>query len=61
LNKKAVCIVSSFDEAEKADREYWFSRKPEERLEYLELLRRMDYGSAATARLQRVLEIAEGP
>lgn len=54
--------VCDFREAEKADREFWKSKTPEERLEALEYLRRMTYGEAAcTARLQRVLEIVERP
>ena len=40
--------------------EYWLSRPVSERLEALELSRRICHGeAAATARLQRVLEIAE--
>jgi hypothetical protein len=42
-----------------ADRTYWLSRTPLERLEGIELLRRLNYGETATgARLQRFLEIA---
>jgi hypothetical protein len=59
LNKRAFQIMSSFEEADKADMEYWHSRTPYERLQHMELLRRINYGSDATARLQRVLEIAE--
>jgi len=45
-----------------ADREYWLSRSPLERLEGIELLRRLNYGEAATsARLQRVLELVTIP
>ena len=40
--------------------QYWLSRPVSERLEALELARRICYGeAAATARLQRVLEVAE--
>lgn len=40
-----------------ADKDYWLSRSPLERLEGIELLRRLNYGEAATsARLQRLLE-----
>jgi hypothetical protein len=42
------------------DRDYWFSRDPIERLWYIELLRRINYGHGATAGLQRVLEFTEG-
>jgi len=59
LDKSAFQIMSSFEEADKADRQYWLSRTPYERLQHMELLRRINYGSDATARLQRVLEIAE--
>ena len=59
LNKTAFSVLSSFEEADKQDKEYWLSRTPRERLQYMELLRRINYGSNATARLQRVLEITE--
>lgn len=39
---------------------YWLSRPVSERLEALELARRICYGEAAcTARLQRVFEVAQ--
>jgi hypothetical protein len=59
LDKTAISIVTSFEEADKQDKEYWLSRTPLERLQHMELLRRINYGSNATARLQRVLEITE--
>jgi len=59
LDRTASSVVSSFEEADKQDREYWLSRTPYERLQYMELLRRINYGSVAATRLQRVLEIAE--
>ena len=59
LDRTALSIVSSFEEADQQDREYWFSRTPLERLQHMELLRRINYGADATARLQRVLEIVE--
>jgi hypothetical protein len=59
LNKTAISVVSSFEEADKQDEEYWRSRTPIERLQHMELLRRINYGYDSTARLQRVLEIAE--
>jgi len=59
LDRTAFSVVSSFEEADKQDKEYWLSRTPRERLQHIELLRRINYGSRATARLQRVLEIAE--
>lgn len=40
LDRTAFSVVSSFEEADKQDREYWLSRTPYERLQYMELLRR---------------------
>jgi hypothetical protein len=59
IDRTALSVVSSFEEADKQDKEYWLSRTPHERLQYMELLRRINYGSVAATRLQRVLEIAE--
>ena len=59
LDRTAFSVVSSFEEADKQDKEYWLSRTPHERLQYMELLRRINYGPVAATRLQRVLEIAE--
>jgi hypothetical protein len=56
LDRSVINVFSSFAEAEEANRTYWFSRTPQERLRYMEQLRRMNYGRRATARLQRVLE-----
>jgi hypothetical protein len=41
------------------EKEYWLSRTPEERLEAVELMRRIIYGDEAAKRLQRVLEITQ--
>jgi len=59
IDRTAFSVVSSFEEADKQDKEYWLSRTPYERLQYMELLRRINYGLTAATRLQRVLEIAE--
>ncbi len=60
LDRNAFEIFSSFEEAEAADRAYWHSRTPEERLLAVELMRQSAYGyDQATARLQRVLEITQ--
>jgi hypothetical protein len=58
VDRTAFSVVSSFDEADTEDDAYWRSRTPAERLAHLELLRRINYGDAATGRLQRVLELA---
>jgi len=45
---------------ENGDREYWKSRSPRERMEYLEVLRQINYGyDPVTERLQRVFEVAK--
>jgi hypothetical protein len=44
------------------DKDYWLSRSPHERLQAVEKLRQLNYGvSQCTARLKRVLEIAQRP
>ncbi len=54
--------VTSFAEAERADRAYWRSRTPDERLEALELCRQIAYGYDPTTRgLSRLFEVAEFP
>jgi hypothetical protein len=49
----APCIDTS------DEKDYWLSRTPSERLQHIEVLRRINYGHHATARLQRVLEVAQ--
>ena len=57
---KTAFSAMSFAEAAEADRTYWWSKTPEERLAALELLRQIHYGyDPATERLQRVLTIVE--
>ena len=52
--------VTSFDEAEADDIDYWMSNTPAERIEALEYLRRWVYGDdQIDARLQRVFTPAE--
>ncbi len=58
LNKKIVNITS-FDDIEE-EKNYWFSKSPHERIEAIEINRRMVYGQARVAsRLQRFLETAK--
>ena len=60
VNKGTLSVLSSFEEADAADKAYWHSKTPQERLEALELMRQINYGyNPTTERLQRVLEIAE--
>ena len=56
---KRVVKVTSLDEIEE-ERKYWLSKSPSERIEAIEINRRMIYGQDRVAsRLQRLLEIAE--
>jgi hypothetical protein len=58
LDRSAFSVGFLGDESD--EKEYWLSKTPQERLQAVELMRRMNYGYArATARLQRVLEVAE--
>jgi hypothetical protein len=55
LNKKAFSVAALSDESE--EKKYWLSKKPRERLEAIEINRRMVYGAHRVAsRLQRFLE-----
>lgn len=58
LNKKVV-KVTSLDDIEEEKR-YWMSKSPLERIEAIEINRRMIYGQdRVTSRLQRFFETAE--
>ncbi len=60
VDKGTLSVLSSFEEADEADKAYWHSKTPQERMEALELMRQINYGyDPTTERLQRVLEIAE--
>lgn len=60
LDKTAFSVVSLHDDSD--EKAYWQTRTGQERMEALEYLRRVAYGhAAATARLQRVLEVVERP
>ncbi len=58
LNKKIVS-VTSLDDIEE-EKKYWISKSPLERIEAIEINRRMIYGQdRVTSRLQRFLETSE--
>jgi hypothetical protein len=59
LDRSAFAIVPLFDESD--EKAYWLSQTGQERLRHVEILRRINYGRRATARLQRVLELVELP
>ncbi len=57
LDKTALSVGKLSDASE--DKAHWLARTPQERLEQIEILRRINYGAQATKRLQRVLEVAQ--
>jgi hypothetical protein len=58
IDKKNLSINSL--SAPSDDKEYWLAQSPYERLRAVETLRKVNYGvRQSTARLQRVLEIAQ--
>ena len=60
MDKEEFSVLSSFEEADEADKAYWHSKTPQERMAALELMRQINYGyDPTTERLQRILEIAE--
>lgn len=60
MDKRAFSVGRLTDAPD--DREYWLSRTPQERLEAVEIMRQIVYGyDPSTARLQRVLELAQRP
>ena len=60
IDKRTLSVSSSFEEADAADKTYWHSKTPQERLAALELMRQINYGyNPITERLQRVLEVAK--
>jgi hypothetical protein len=56
LDRTAFSVVPLAEQDD--DGAYWQDKTPLERLMALEYMRRMAYGNAATARLQRVLIVA---
>ena len=56
LDKTTISFGKLSDDSD--EKTYWLSRSPQERLQHIQTLRQMNYGTHATARLQRVLEVA---
>lgn len=57
VDRTVLTVASLKDEPD--EKAYWLTRTPHERLRHIELLRRINYGPGATARLQRILEFAQ--
>jgi hypothetical protein len=59
IDRTAFSVVT-FSEKQEDEKTYWLSKTPHDRLEAVEITRRILYGyDSATARLQRVFEVAE--
>jgi hypothetical protein len=57
---RSKVTLTSFDEADADDIDYWMSKTPTERVEAIEYLRRWAYGDAAVdAGVQRILELGQ--
>ena len=58
IDKCAFSVASTSEESE--DKEYWYAKTPQERLQAVELMRQINYGyDPTTTRLQRVLEVTK--
>jgi hypothetical protein len=58
LKRTTFTIASVFDQSD--EKSYWLSKTPYERLEAVELMRRILYGyDPSTTRLQRVFEVTQ--
>jgi len=57
VDRTVMTVASLGDDSD--EKAYWLSRTPHERLRHMELLRRINYGPRAAARLQRVLEVTQ--
>jgi hypothetical protein len=57
IDRNAFSVCSLSDQVN--DKDYWLNKKPIERIRYIEVLRRINCGDGATARLQRALESAK--
>ncbi len=58
MDKSVFSVASLFDESD--EKAYWLSRTPQERWQAIEVMRQIIYGyDPSSARLQRVLEVAE--
>jgi hypothetical protein len=56
---RGAFIVSTLKDAEQQDREYWAKQTPQTRLRAMELMRQINYGKAASGRLQRFFEVVQ--
>ncbi len=59
LDKTKLKIVNRIEDSVADENKYWENTTIKERLQHIERLRRLNYGTRATARLQRVIQIVK--
>jgi hypothetical protein len=59
LDKTKIKIGSKIEDSVAEEIEYWQNATVKERLQHIERLRRLNYGTRATGRLQRVIQIVK--
>lgn len=57
LDKTKIKIGSKIEDSVADEIKYWQNTTIKERLQHIERLRRLNYGTRATGRLQRVIQI----
>ncbi len=57
IDRKAFSVVSLTDDS--GEKAYWLARTPQERLQQVEILRRINYGTKSAARIEKVIEIVD--
>ncbi|HEY3174226.1 MAG TPA: hypothetical protein VGK94_00535 [Candidatus Polarisedimenticolia bacterium] len=55
VDRSAFSVAKASDGSD--EKAYWHSKTPEERLQAVELMRRIVYGDAASERIKRVFEV----
>jgi hypothetical protein len=61
FRKIGLEVVRSFKEADDADRKYYWSLTPQQRMSILQHLREINHGDTVGSKLQRVLEFTRAP
>ena len=59
LDKTKIKIGSKIEDSVAEEIEYWQNTTVKQRLQHIERLRRINYGTRATGRLQRVVQIVK--
>lgn len=57
LDKTKITIGGKIEDSVADEIEYWQNTTIKQRLQHIERLRRLNYGTRATGRLQRVIQI----